>query len=74
MLLSSVLSRFVLVAFIDCCVFGTIILELWTGVAVVGFLVNMGVVHRRKNPGPYWVSMSIQFVAIGIRESVRWSY
>ena len=73
MLLGALLSRFALGGFIDCCVFGTILLELWTGVAVVGFLVNMGVVHRRKNPGPYWVSMSIQFVAVAVREYVRWS-
>ncbi|MBL8812890.1 MAG: hypothetical protein JNM43_22175 [Planctomycetaceae bacterium] len=73
MLLGALLSQAVLVALIDCCIWGTIILELWTGVAVAGSRINMGVVHRSKTPGPYWVAMSIQFLAVGVREYLRWS-
>ncbi len=55
---------FLIALFIDVCCAGTLILELWTGIAVVGWAGNSSTVNRQKDPGPYWVSIGVQIFII----------
>lgn len=42
----------------------TYMLELWTGVAVVGWAGDKSLIERQKAPGPYWLVMALQTTLI----------
>lgn len=43
----------------------TFAMELWFGIAVMGWSGDRAIVHRDKSPGPYWFVMAVQtFVLI----------
>ncbi|MAI71632.1 MAG: hypothetical protein CMM01_12045 [Rhodopirellula sp.] len=42
----------------------TYMLELWTGVAVVGWAGDKSLIERQRAPGPYWLVMALQTTLI----------
>ena len=57
------------------CAVLTIVLELVTGVALMGWVGDRIVVDRRKNPGPYWITMSLQIlITIGLPLLIWFEY
>ena len=42
----------------------TYMLELWTGLAVVGWAGDKSLIERQKAPGPYWLVMALQTTLI----------
>ena len=48
-------------------------LELWTGVAVVGWAGDNSLIERQKGPGPYWLVMALQTAVIVITVLMAWN-
>ena len=42
----------------------TYMLELWTGLAVVGWAGDKSLIERQRAPGPYWLVMALQTTLI----------
>jgi hypothetical protein len=44
--------------------FSTIIFisEIWTGYAVIGWSGDRSVIEKAKNPGPYWLALTVQAI------------